>query len=700
MIKYKSTLLEDDTKNINEFVSDDELNNIDNVVVIEGPNDFGKSILLHCIAVSAYGLDFFKEDPKKINEELKKKLDWLLDPEDKFSKLEYNLDITYDRGGSEIKFTSNKSLDKREIDRKLNDNYTTFNNFKKDFNLIYDIPSNPTKRLEELLVESEVKLNDIHNIVDNFNNYLSEIDESLNTDPEEQLKVLNEELRCLKESRETSRIQYGGLNQKLNSLKNYQVIRDYDSIINNLKGNEPKLKQIKSKLDSLKRSKETTSRSKSIIRDFYGNAEDYDDELLTLLDDLSIDGDKKIKDQIGELNDLDKPNDIKNNEGKKYLNIVHEIKMYCNELKRDVVDQTVNENIKFLQALKDAIKDRPEIIDTDDIGPDIQNFLSTIDKYLKKHADSEFQANFDNIFTSIEKIENNISNGVAAYSNLSEDDNLSDEDSNYEALRAQYDHLNAKIKDLKAKEKTSRVNIDKLKEVQDLDSFKTAIRGNYPDAAKLSNDEFVDNLKSLESKTRNERQNFNGLNMTVEGKEKIIEKLKTEKRPQYSSERESIETLLNELNSIIFNTGNQFKAYFKSITSSKSAVENDTEEKFRKSLFRYISTKTPTINHAGNDYEVELIDPIKKTIATKDGRTIPFQSFGTGKSQSASLLNRINSLDPSKKNIVLFDEIAHMDDESLKPIKTRLKELYEEGTLFVGILVQKGSKVKIESLLT
>ena len=164
--------------------------------------------------------------------------------------------------------------------------------------------------------------------------------------------------------------------------------------------------------------------------------------------------------------------------------------------------------------------------------------------------------------------------------------------------------------------------------------------------------------------------------------------------------KDIITNILDELNSIIFNTGNQFKTYFKSLSSSNSAVENDKEEKFRQSLFRYISTKSPTINHAGNDYEVELIDPIKKTIATKDGRTIPFQSFGTGKSQSASLLNRINSLDPSKKNIVLFDEIAHMDDESLKPIKTRLKELYEEGTLFVGILVQKGSKVKIESLLT
>jgi len=699
MIQYQSKLVEDDTVSIQEYISNDELNNIDNVVVIEGPNDFGKSILLHCIALSAYGLEFFKEDKKKINEELKKKLDWLIDTKEKFSKLEYNLEVTYNRAGREIKFTSNKSLDKREIETKLNDNYSSFQNFKKDFNLLYDIPSNPTKRLDELLDESVVKLNEIHTIVEDFNNYLTEINDGLNEDPEEKLKKQKEGLTNLEEERDTAKIKYDKYKQKLNSLKNYQVIKEYDAIIDNLKDKEPRFKKVKSKLDTLKGAKETKSKSKSIIRDFYDNAENYNEELLIHLRDIGIDDETPIKDQISKLNNLEMAQDIQNNEGNDYSSIVHEIKMYCSQLENEVVNQDVSDNVKFLIALKDVIDMKPDLIDSDDIGPVIKKFVDSIDNYIRKHSDTEFEANFDKILEVIEKVEINIREGVTAYSKLSEDNTLSDSASNYQSLLAKHDSLKAQIKELKDGKKVRKVNIEKIEEEIDIVSFRTAIRQNYPDSAKLSLNDFGEHIKSLETKTRTARNNLTELQMKSEAKEKIIEELKSEKRPQFSTEKDIITDLSDELNSVIFNTGNQFKTYFKNITSSKSDVENESEEKFRQSLFRYISTKTPTINHAGKDYEVELIDPIKKTIKTKDDRIIDFQSFGTGRSQSASLLNKINSLDPSKKNIVLFDEIAHMDNQSLQPIKDRLKELYENGTIFIAILVQKADEIKVSPLL-
>jgi len=700
VIEYKSKLVEYDKVSTKPYPSSDELNCIDNAVLIEGPNDFGKSILLHCIALSAYGLDFYKEDPKKINEELKKKLDWLIDPEMEFSKIEYNLIVTYNRGGDEINFTCNKSLDSSEFDRKLNDNRLIFNNFKKDFNLIYDIPSNPTKRLEELLVESEVKLNDIHNIVDNFNNYLTEINSLLDEDPKEKLKNYEKVLINLKENKETAEKKYGNVQEERATLKKYQVIKELDACSHSLKEKYPKFNEVKKELSSLKGAKVKKSRSKSVIRKFYVNSENYNEELFDHLEDIGINTEKAIEKELAKFKNLDMANDIQNNEGKGYYSIIYEIEMCCNQLQTEVVNPEINQNVEFLITLKEVIDKRPDVIDNDDIGPDIKIFLETIDKYLTQHADSEFQENFDNIFDVINKIKTNITDGVEAYSNLSKDENLTESESNYESLSAKYDALDIRIKALEKDEKKWAAELKKLEKDMDTETFKTVVRHKYGDAAKLSLKDFSEHLHSLDARTRSARKSFHDIEIKVDAQEKLIEELQNAKRPKFSADKDIITNILDELNSIIFNTGNQFKTYFKSLSSSNSAVENDKEEKFRQSLFRYISTKTPTINHAGNDYEVELIDPIKKTITTKDGRTIDFQSFGTGRSQSASLLNRINSLDPKKKNIVLFDEIAHMDNKSLQPIKDRLKELYENGTIFIAILVQKADEIKVQSLLT
>ena len=160
--------MEDDTLSKKDYFSKDELKVLNNVVLIEGPNDSGKSILLNCIALACYGLKFGETDNKKVNEELYPKLEWLANTDHTYSNIEFDLEITNDGEDEKLKLSSKKILSSKQIDVYLNDTPITFETFKSLFNLIYDIPSNPTKRLTELLNESMSRLGDIHSTILQF----------------------------------------------------------------------------------------------------------------------------------------------------------------------------------------------------------------------------------------------------------------------------------------------------------------------------------------------------------------------------------------------------------------------------------------------------------------------------------------------------------------------------------------------------
>ena len=105
------------------------------------------------------------------------------------------------------------------------------------------------------------------------------------------------------------------------------------------------------------------------------------------------------------------------------------------------------------------------------------------------------------------------------------------------------------------------------------------------------------------------------------------------------------------------------------------------------------------IAHGAKKYDVDKVDLIKKIFYTTDGRQIHFSDMGTGQSQSAYLLSQLNSAaGDNRPMVVLFDEIAMMDKNSLKPIYEKLHQLYDEGKLLAGITVMasRGGESGIE----
>ena len=133
----------------------------------------------------------------------------------------------------------------------------------------------------------------------------------------------------------------------------------------------------------------------------------------------------------------------------------------------------------------------------------------------------------------------------------------------------------------------------------------------------------------------------------------------------------------------------------------KKRLENpDKQKEFSKAVNAFLAKKIPTIEHDSVNYQVEEVDYIGQKFTTSEGREIKFKTFGTGKSQQAALISRLESLDPDKKYIILLDETSHMDEDTIQPIKEKLKELYIKEQLILGILVKPFAKeLKVTSIL-
>jgi exonuclease SbcC len=120
------------------------------VVCIEGPNSSGKSTLLNIIALGLFGTK-----SSRINPILQSKMHSLLDSS--HQKLKFSFEII--SGDKNLSLKSEKAdLDGTEIVVKESTGGKpykplSFENFEKGYNLVYDIPNNPTERLSELLKE-------------------------------------------------------------------------------------------------------------------------------------------------------------------------------------------------------------------------------------------------------------------------------------------------------------------------------------------------------------------------------------------------------------------------------------------------------------------------------------------------------------------------------------------------------------------
>jgi hypothetical protein len=107
------------------------------------------------------------------------------------------------------------------------------------------------------------------------------------------------------------------------------------------------------------------------------------------------------------------------------------------------------------------------------------------------------------------------------------------------------------------------------------------------------------------------------------------------------------------------------------------------------------STMGNKIIYQNESLEIEYVDYSTKTpcFVTVQGKRIAFPDFSGGQASSNYLKSKLN-INDNKKYIVLFDEIANMDNRSLNEVIDKLKILNENKKLLLAILAEPHKEEK------
>ncbi len=217
----------------------------------------------------------------------------------------------------------------------------------------------------------------------------------------------------------------------------------------------------------------------------------------------------------------------------------------------------------------------------------------------------------------------------------------------------------------------------------------------------LGEKQVLEKIENLQDEIVGKRGELSGLKIVITQHKNDVKNLENQKPHKFEKYVELLIPLLRKTEAVSQKILSQYNTNLKNLINKK--VQEDQklknhELKYYDEVSKYLAHRIGYFRHIGEIYRAEVVDLISGRIFTDKGE-IYIVDMGTGESQSAYILSLLNIKNDNRKIIALFDEIAMMDGKSLKPIYSRLQELYESKQLLLGILVQRSDNLTVTELV-
>lgn len=699
MINFDYKIVRDEGDEEKLYKPDAIPTKLENITYIEGPNSSGKSTLLNIIALGFYG-----EKKDSLNVALKDKLRGLVNSH--HQNLTFSLEISNKDGSLKLiseKTNPNKpDIIVREISKEKGERKISRETFEREYNLIYDIPDNPTERLNQLIFDIKDEQVRYGNLIgalkETTRRMIAEIRSA--RDPE-RIQFLVDQLKKAKRDLEISTNHLKNLEHRLDMVESYVYWRLYQEYSN-------KHAQLSGKIDDLtKKAIKVQKRvdrggitytaelraAQRIIQDM----QTIFDTITSLLN-LVLNKDEKFLIEVWERIDLNRALNELQFDDQLEQSLIHFKKITDEKLYELDKDSSSREAdlyyglIRVLEAFKDLKLTIPGMEKT------VKEFIADLKSAAEKYDSmTKFKDNANELVAELNKLEirlgglNNVT--FAKLRNLKQTLPLDEQ----EVVEISQDH---------AKEEFLR-EVKKCKEKLDLYETEYAAKGKpsekaiftkWPEAKKYEvykEDQLLTEIAKTEKDIVQESANNKDIDHRFHCLTSELDKLKEKKQHKYQDKLYFLEELFLKLPLLENKLMREYRVFVTDIIERKSPSSgNKEQEQYNDAVFSFLANKIGRFLHDRNEYKAVKVDLIKGIISTDTKKIIHLQDMGTGHGQSAYLKGRLNTSD-KRKIIALFDEVAMMDNKSLEPIYNRFRELYKEGKLLVGIVVQRGDEVKV-----
>jgi len=654
---------------------------LSDISLIKGPNGSGKSTILNLLAYILFG------STMEIQEELLEKIDKLY-ANNRIQQ--FKCDIKIENKINKLVIEAHKSkFDTNDIKVLVNGEIYNEARFKNQFNIIYDIPDQPTKRIKKVIEDIKKRQSIYKSDVINFKEEIMKIQHEIDQYKPEIIEVKRKTLEKLKIDLEESTKQKDDLGSVLDNIKQvffkYQIkkyeemneltikeIRAIEKAITTLPPidfvEEPVIiSQMKKAQDKIEEKIAALIKNVEIIQtvfnDFEIKTKLINKNDIKYLNEYNYEkmGNEEIMYKINEIQSKIDEGDkyLKSNEDIKYSQVLHQI-IHILQKHKDIQGEIpfFNENVNnIIQNITDIISKLPQIPNeykwkiesVNECADTIDKTTKEIDKLYEKFLEGGEGEDVKEEYLRLKKrlqekkIERNMfSRSIMEYQNMAKSNGIK--------LNLKCDDItlpkNINIKNEKDTKKYIKENDEKLTELQN----------------------------GIEEDT-----------LTINSLEEEVKLFENKKIPKWFDNKDCIK-VVEQKTKIIENRLDEIKEHLDHIENNQETEENNI---FYEQLYRFLGKTMESVIYNNEKHKVVKVNPVDEIIFTENGDQLRFSFFGTGHTQSTYLLSRLNTID-NRKTIVMFDEVAMMDKNSLAPIIERAKELYYEGRLILALIVHPG----------
>lgn len=699
---YKLVREEGDEKKIYTPIIPKEL---EDLVMIEGPNSSGKSTLLNILA-----LGFFGESDESIHPSLRKRIKNLVSSP--HQKIAFKCHIKNEKSGLELR-VEKPDPDKRDIDiyevSNGENKRLIFENFREKYKLIYDVPDNPTERLNKLVDELKQNQKAIGGRIKTLSFYIREILDDLrkSRDPDK-IKQYANDIKKQTKKIEDIKVTKRSCENDLLVLKRYAYTRLASEYLNRKILIEDKIKELKSKKRQIKSRRKEEDKE---IKQFQEKAASAVSEIRNVIDEalryLKILLPKDNFIPLWEKIDL-RDALLDDSDSSTLKRGITHFQMEISDLKEKVEESPEIPVIDLYGQLIGVLKDYENL---DHIIPGIEKSVRDLIKILeepyKKYEDFKIRRdNIQNVEDKVDRLEELVDNfsdtytlKLVKYVKKKGVEELREDKDDYFAHTQELDEEKDKLEDaerkftffrdecikLDIKEKDIEKIRDEIERIEGIQAYKN-----------FTGDQLEVRISSIEAEITGLKRNIDSLELNIKLLSREKADMEKRKPSKYQKHQGYLEGLFQVCQVLEQKFLNDFNNYLDLLSEGSVDIKhlNDFQAGYFGEVSKYLGRRLSTIRHIDKEFKVDTVDLVKSRIVTDSGKTIMFDDLGTGQSQAAYLKSLLVQSD-RRKIIALFDEVAMMDTNSLEIVYKPLRELYKGGDLLVGIIVQKGDKIKV-----
>lgn len=684
------------------------------MVYIEGPNSSGKSTLLNIIALGLLGAKSGKMNPILI-----KRMNSLLNSE--YQKVKFQIKISSENESLFLRSRKNDPNRSEIILEESTDGKTykpiSFETFESRYNLIYDIPNNPTERLYDLIEELKEEQLRYGSRFKEFCWFLRDTIKEItqHRDPK-RLKELKERLKQAIQKRERFIRELPELQNFLDLLEKRAYVKYYYYYLNECTRLEFAKREIEEKIRrfdiSGRKLSSRIGKLKKEIAALQGELSENYYEVTPLIENLLP---KKERHRFEIWKGINPYNTSDNELNRIRVEAIHLMNLFGSEIeslqsKGSFRDANVLE--KMIQSLK-------EFENSSIMIPKIRVTVKELIEILKDESKKNYLliSKYENLVETVGLLKNLNNKLDMLWDSLKEIWEISAKSTKLtegypESLYEQSQLRNLREELNKAIEKCDHYlhkclskNMDR--KLLEQSSFMETIR-TLPEKEELTpflslNERQIEaKISELEEDVAGKRTEIESLKVYIDQYEKEKERLEKQKPHKYEAYQAQLKDLLQKNEAISQKLLQEYNSNIRNLVEKKVRKDDiekeESKRRFYEEVSKYLAHRIGFFKHIETNYKAKIVDLISGVIVTDNDLTIHLADMGTGQSQSAYLLGLLNVKNDERKIIALFDEIAMMDDSSLEPIYDKMRSLHKEKRLLLGMLVQKGNKINIRSL--